>query len=1014
MECSWYSSRAPSGRPPPRRSRDRCRRRAACPPGSRAARRRSRCRCRRRCRRTGVVRDVRHAAHRIAAVDRARDPVIGIERRPRLAVEHRVAGLGARADVRVVAEAVVRDVRDAASPRSQVSSVQPTPSSGSSGVPAWQSSTASQVSTPSQTSVVAQASFGTLAHVRHLVAGVVRAATPSSGSSGVPAWQSSSASQVSAPVADVRVVAEAVVRRVDHDVVASSHESSVQATPSSQSSGVPAWQSSSASQVSTPSQNSRVVAADRRSARWRTRPSPRRTSRPCRPRRRRSPAASPPGSRARASQVSARRRQSVLSQRPSFGALAHCPSTSSHESSVQATPSSQSSGVPAWQSSTRVAGLDAVADSAVVAETVVRRVGARRSPRRTSRPCRPRRRRGSSGVPAWQSSSASQVSTPSQTARCRRGRRSAALSPRPLASSHESSVQATPSSIHRRRPRLAVEHRVAGLRAVADVRCRTGRRSGRCATSVDSSQRVDRAGDPVVASQRRARLAVEHRVAGLGAVADSAVVAEASFGALATVRCPVAGVVRAGDAVVDHQRRPGLAVEHARRRSPRRRRTARCRRGRRSATLTTAVRRLVARVVRAADAVVAVRRRPGLAVEQRVAGLGAVAEQPVVAQAVVRRRWRSVRSPRRTSRPCRRRRRRSRSGVPAWQSSSASQVSDPVAEQRRCRRGRRSARWRTLSVTSSHESSVQATPSSIAAASPPGSRAARRRSRRRRRTSALSQRPSFGDVVASVRRLVARVVRAGHAVVAVRRRPRLAVEHRVAGLGAVAEQRRCRTGRRSARSRRRVTGVARVDRAADAVVRIERRPGLAVEHRVAGLRAVADSPFVAQASFGAFDDVRRLVARVVRAGHAVVEHQRRPGLAVEQRVAGLDARRRTVRSSHRPSFGTLRRCPSPRRTSRPCRPPRRRSPAASPPGSRAARRRSPPRRRRARCRSRPSFGTLSQLSVPSSHESSVQPTPSSQSTAASRIRMRRPHRSRRRCRRARRRSRRRRSTLGWP
>jgi len=79
---------------------------------------------------------------------------------------------------------------------------------------------------------------------------------------------------------------------------ASSQESSVQATPSSITGGVPAWQSSTGSQTSAPSQ------------------------------------------------------KSPLSQRAAFGAFTTASATSSQESSVQATPSSTEGGVPGWQPAT--------------------------------------------------------------------------------------------------------------------------------------------------------------------------------------------------------------------------------------------------------------------------------------------------------------------------------------------------------------------------------------------------------------------------------------------------------------------------------------------------------------------------------------------------------------------------------------------------------------------------------------------------------------------------------------
>ena len=87
-------------------------------------------------------------------------PSSGIQRRAGLTVEHRVAGLDPGADVRCRRRGCRSGTFAMPVTGSQLSTVQLTPSSGSSGVPAWQSSTASQVSVPVQTSVVVAEAVG--------------------------------------------------------------------------------------------------------------------------------------------------------------------------------------------------------------------------------------------------------------------------------------------------------------------------------------------------------------------------------------------------------------------------------------------------------------------------------------------------------------------------------------------------------------------------------------------------------------------------------------------------------------------------------------------------------------------------------------------------------------------------------------------------------------------------------------------------------------------------------------
>ena len=178
--------------------------------------------------------------------------------------------------------------------------MQPTPSLQSTGVPATQSLTALQTSTPLQYVPSSQlALFGVLSQlsVASLQLSTVQL-TPSLQSTGVPAWQSLTASQVSAPLQYAPSSQFALFGVLSQLSVPSLQLSTVQPTPSSQTTGVPAWQSSVASQVSAPLQNA-------------------------------------PSS------------HSVL-----FGVLTQLSVDSLQVSSVQLTPSLQSTGVPATQSLT--------------------------------------------------------------------------------------------------------------------------------------------------------------------------------------------------------------------------------------------------------------------------------------------------------------------------------------------------------------------------------------------------------------------------------------------------------------------------------------------------------------------------------------------------------------------------------------------------------------------------------------------------------------------------------------
>jgi hypothetical protein len=145
----------------------------------------------------------------------------------------------------------------AAGSQVSVPSLQVSVAGSQGGVPGWQSFTASQVSAPLQKSPSSQSrSSGALSHwsVFSLQRSVVQS-TPSSQSTGVPGWQSFTASQVSTPSQNSPLLQAASSGVLSQESVPSLQASTVHPTPSSQSTGVPGWQSSWASQVSAPSQN---------------------------------------------------------------------------------------------------------------------------------------------------------------------------------------------------------------------------------------------------------------------------------------------------------------------------------------------------------------------------------------------------------------------------------------------------------------------------------------------------------------------------------------------------------------------------------------------------------------------------------------------------------------------------------------------------------------------------------------------------------------------------------------
>ena len=131
-----------------------------------------------------------------------------------------------------------------------------------------------------------------------------------------------------------------------------------------------------------------------------------------------------------------------------------------------------------------------------------------RSRRRSRAACRP-----GSRAPRRSNSSPLQTSPSSQKS-------SSGVTKQPLRGSQSSTVQSTPSLQTSGAPATTAEADVAGLEPVADVAVR----AEAVLREVDAATRrvalVDRASDRVVAVERRAGQAALHGVAGLGAVAD--------------------------------------------------------------------------------------------------------------------------------------------------------------------------------------------------------------------------------------------------------------------------------------------------------------------------------------------------------------------------------------------------------------------------------------------------------------------------------------------------------------
>ena len=141
-----------------------------------------------------------------------------------------------------------------------------------------------------------------------------------------------------------------------------------------------------------------------------------------------------------------------------------------------------------------------------------------------------------------------------------------------------------------------------------------------------------------------------------------------------------------------------------------------------------------------------------------------------------------------------------------------------------------------------------------------------------------------GDVIALIGSFVAGIIRATNAVVTVRDCARLAIKHRIARFRAVAEQ----TVVTQPVARNVVTRggpfVARVVRAAYTVVTVRRRTVLTVQGSVTGFSAVAEEPVVA---VGVVSDVvalvRTFVARVIGAADAIVAVGRGAGQTIATR-----------------------------------------------------------------------------------------------------------------------------------
>ena len=144
-------------------------------------------------------------------------------------------------------------------------------------------------------------------------------------------------------------------------------------------------------------------------------------------------------------------------------------------------------------------------------------------------------------------------------------------------------------------------------------------------------------------------------------------------------------------------------------------------------------------------------------------------------------------------------------------------------------------------------------------------------------------------IVAGIGRLVAGIYRTADAVIAVRRGAALAIIDRIADFDTIAEAavvadgiiRRIHAGFRLL--------VTRVDRAAYAVVTVDRDGSLATVDRIADLRTVTEHAVVTEAVIRRIRATAGFVAHVNRAGDAVIAIGRRAGLAVVNGIADFHA-----------------------------------------------------------------------------------------------------------------------------
>jgi len=331
--------------------------------------------------------------------------------------------------------------------------------------------------------------------------------------------------------------------------------------------------------------------------------------------------------------------------------------------------------------------------------------------------------------------------------------------------------------------RLAVQSRIASLYAVAEQAVVTRRIVYAVNDGISNLvARVHRAPNTVIGRRSHASLAIQSRIASLGAVAEQAIVTKSvtwrvddGIGSL------VARVHRAPNPVIGRRSHASLAIQ---------RRIASLYAVAEQAVVTKSVTwrvddgigNLVARVHRAPNPVIGRRSHASLAIQRRIASLYAVAEQAVVTRRIVY---------------------------------------------------------------------------------------------------------AVNDRISS---LVARVHRAPNPVIGRRSHASLAIQRRIASLYAVAEQaivtksvtRRVDDGIGSL--------VARIHRAPNPVIGRRSHASLAIQRRIASLGAVAELAVVTKRVVYAVNDgISSLVARIHRTPDAVISRGGRTSLAIETRIASLSA-----------------------------------------------------------------------------------------------------------------------------